>query len=242
MTERIAQQRSDLDVEYRIVLPGGGNRYVRSIGHPVLMHRGSFWNTSVRHGRNRTARGEGRAGDSLSEKKALKDQLYKENIALREEIVRTSMFEEIVGESRSFAGRAGPRRQGGADRFHRAGHRRDRHRQGVDRARDSQTLPARRARLRERQLCRHPASLISSELFGHEKGAFTGAMQRRLGRFELAEGGTIFLDEIGELPPETQIALLRVLQEREFERVGAPSHSRERARDRRHQSRPAGLH
>jgi formate hydrogenlyase transcriptional activator len=57
-------------------------------------------------------------------------------------------------------------------------------------------------------------------LFGHEKGAFTGALQRRLGRFELAEGGTIFLDEIGELPNETQIALLRVLQEREFERLG----------------------
>src|SRR4029434_5783979 len=65
-----------------------------------------------------------------------------------------------------------------------------------------------------------PASLIGSELFGHEKGAFTGALQRRLGRFELAEGGSIFLDEIGDLPPETQIALLRVLQEREFERIG----------------------
>src|ERR1019366_6470400 len=63
-------------------------------------------------------------------------------------------------------------------------------------------------------------SLIASELFGHEKGAFTGAQQRRLGRFELADDGTIFLDEIGELPAETQIALLRVLQEREFERVG----------------------
>jgi transcriptional regulator with GAF, ATPase, and Fis domain len=65
-----------------------------------------------------------------------------------------------------------------------------------------------------------PRDLIASELFGHEKGAFTGATQRRLGRFELADGGTIFLDEIGELPAETQIALLRVLQEHEFERVG----------------------
>src|SRR5262249_47396912 len=65
-----------------------------------------------------------------------------------------------------------------------------------------------------------PAELIASELFGHEKGAFTGALQQRIGRFETANGGTIFLDEIGELTPEMQIALLRVLQEKEFERVG----------------------
>jgi transcriptional regulator with GAF, ATPase, and Fis domain len=75
-----------------------------------------------------------------------------------------------------------------------------------------------------------PRDLIASELFGHEKGAFTGATQRRLGRFELAEGGTIFLDEIGELPAETQIALLRVLQEHEFERVGGTGSLRANAR------------
>jgi formate hydrogenlyase transcriptional activator len=68
-----------------------------------------------------------------------------------------------------------------------------------------------------------PASLIESELFGHEKGAFTGATDKRIGRFELANGGTIFLDEIGELPPDVQIKLLRVLQEHEFERIGGSS-------------------
>src|SRR4029078_4016081 len=73
-----------------------------------------------------------------------------------------------------------------------------------------------------------PPALIASELFGHEKCAFTGALQRRLGRFELADRGTIFLDEVGDLPPDTQLALLRVLQEREFERVcSAPSVTRE---------------
>jgi transcriptional regulator with GAF, ATPase, and Fis domain len=88
-----------------------------------------------------------------------------------------------------------------------------------------------------------PKDLVPSELFGHEKGAFTGAVQRRLGRFELAEGGTIFLDEIGELPPETQVALLRVLQEREFERVGGNQTIRTDARviAATHQDLPAAI-
>jgi len=165
-----------------------------------------------------------RAEDSLQrafdEIKKLKDRLCKENVALREEIDRTSMFEEIVGASPALkavlariakvaptdstvliTGETGT----GKELIARAIHKRS---QRSSRAFVSVNCAA------------IPAGLIGSELFGHEKGAFTGAHQRRLGRFELAEGGTIFLDEIGELPTETQIALLRVLEEREFERVG----------------------
>jgi PAS domain S-box-containing protein len=151
---------------------------------------------------------------------ALKDQLYKENLVLRDEVDRTSMFEEIVGTSPALqsvlarvakvaptestvliTGETGT----GKELVARAIHRRS----------------ARASRAFVSVNCAAvPRELIASELFGHEKGAFTGAMQRRLGRFELAHGGTIFLDEVGELPMETQVALLRVLQEREFERVG----------------------
>jgi PAS domain S-box-containing protein len=155
-----------------------------------------------------------------AEIRALKDQLYKENIALRDEIDRTSMFEEIVGISGSLkrvveriskvaptdsnvlvTGETGT----GKELVARAIHRRSRRAKGP---------------FVSVNCAATPRDLIASELFGHEKGAFTGATQRRLGRFELAAQGTIFLDEIGELPPETQVALLRVLQEREFERVG----------------------
>jgi PAS domain S-box-containing protein len=155
-----------------------------------------------------------------AEIRALKDQLYKENLALRDEVDRASMFEEIVGASKLLkivlsritkvastdstviiTGETGTGKELIARAVHKRSHRSERAFVSVNCAALAPTL-------------------ISSELFGHEKGAFTGATQRRLGRFELADGGTIFLDEVGELLPDTQMALLRVLQEREFERVG----------------------
>jgi PAS domain S-box-containing protein len=155
-----------------------------------------------------------------AEIKALKDQLYKENLALRDEVARASMFEEIIGASPALQAvlsriaKVGPTDSTvlitgetgtGKELIARAVHKRS---QRSGRAFVSVNCAA------------LAPSLISSELFGHEKGAFTGAAQRRLGRFEMADGGTIFLDEVGDLPLETQVALLRVLQEREFERVG----------------------
>ena len=158
--------------------------------------------------------------NALEEIRRLKDALYKENIVLREEINSTSMFEEVLGTSAvlqrvlALAAKVAPTDSTvlimgetgtGKELIARAIHKRSKR---AERSFVSVNCAA------------IPSSLIMSELFGHEKGAFTGAVQRRLGRFELAEGGTLFLDEVGDLPPETQIALLRVLQEREFERVG----------------------
>jgi formate hydrogenlyase transcriptional activator len=157
----------------------------------------------------------------IEDRKQAEQRLQYENVALREEIDQASMFEEIVGTSPALqtvlsriskvaptdssvliTGETGT----GKELVARAIHRRSR----------------RSARPFVSVNCAAiPRDLIASELFGHEKGAFTGATQRRLGRFELAEGGTIFLDEVGELPGDTQIALLRVLQEHEFERLGA---------------------
>jgi PAS domain S-box-containing protein len=161
---------------------------------------------------------------ALDEIKKLRDQLYKENIALREEIVQASMFEEIVGSSESLRNvltqvSKVARTDSTVLIFGETGTGKEL----IARAIHGQSNRADRAFIRV-NCAAIPKDLIASELFGHEKGAFTGALQRRLGRFELADGGTIFLDEVGDLPAETQIALLRVLQEREFERVGA-SHS-----------------
>ncbi|MFZ5447295.1 MAG: sigma 54-interacting transcriptional regulator [Thermodesulfobacteriota bacterium] len=175
-------------------------------------------------------RTEARLLQALDEIKKLRDQLSKENIVLREEVDRTSMFEEIVGASPALkavlarinkvaptdsivfiTGETGTGKELVARAIHKRSPRSAHAFVGVNCA-------------------AIPAPLIASELFGHEKGAFTGAHQRRLGRFELAEGGTIFLDEIGELPMETQIALLRVLQDQQFERLGGNQPIRANAR------------
>jgi formate hydrogenlyase transcriptional activator len=160
-------------------------------------------------------------GTDIDDRKRAEERMRNENLALREEIDRVSMVEEIVGSSDSLrqvlaqvakvapvdstvliSGETGT----GKELVARAIHKRSRR--------------AGRAFIRV-NCAAIPPSLIASELFGHEKGAFTGALQRRIGRFEAADGGTLFLDEVGELPAETQVALLRVLQEHELERLGS---------------------
>jgi formate hydrogenlyase transcriptional activator len=160
-------------------------------------------------------------GTDIEDRKQAEQRMCNENLALREEIDRSSMYETIVGSSESLRqvlsqvdkvaptdstvlilGETGTGKELVASAIHKRS--------------------KRSAKAFIRVNCAAiPPSLIASELFGHEKGAFTGALQRRAGRFESADGGTIFLDEIGALSPETQLALLRVLQERELERVGS---------------------
>jgi PAS domain S-box-containing protein len=159
-------------------------------------------------------------GTDIDERKQAEERTRQENFALREQIDQVFMFEEIVGSSPALktvlssivkvaptdstvliTGETGTGKELVARAIHKASKRASQPFISVNCA-------------------AIPSSLIASELFGHEKGAFTGALQRRQGRFELADSGTIFLDEIGELPAETQVALLRVLQERQFERVG----------------------
>jgi PAS domain S-box-containing protein len=190
----------------------------------LLRHDGEFrWflfrQTPLKDERGHITRWYGTATD-IEDRKRAEEEIRKENIVLREELGKTSMFEEVIGTSSVLqmvlarAAKVAPTDSTvlimgetgtGKELIARAIHKRSKR---SERPFISVNCAA------------VPSSLIMSELFGHEKGAFTGAVQRRLGRFELAEGGTIFLDEVGDLPPETQIALLRVLQEREFERVG----------------------
>jgi PAS domain S-box-containing protein len=207
--------------DFRIVLPDGTMKHLHSVANPVTDGSGEIAEvvgTVMDVTEQWKARTE--LERAFEENKRLKDRLHDENIALREQIDQTFMFEEIVGSSPALqavlssivkvaptdstvliTGETGT----GKELIARAIHK---HSQRSGRAFISINCAS------------IPSALITSELFGHEKGAFTGAVQRREGRFELAHSGTIFLDEVGELPAETQIALLRVLQERQFERVG----------------------
>jgi formate hydrogenlyase transcriptional activator len=210
---RASKDQVGFDFEHRVLLPSREIKHVHVIARPLKDENGNV--ELIGSVMDVTAR-----QTAFQEIQTLKDELYKENIVLREEIGKTSMFEEVIGTSSALqmvlaraakvaptdstvliTGETGTGKELIARAIHKRSKRADRPFVSVNCA-------------------SIPSSLIMSELFGHEKGAFTGAIHRRLGRFELAEGGTLFLDEIGDLPSETQIALLRVLQEREFERVG----------------------
>ena len=213
LIKRVLVEASPFDATKRIVRPDGEVRYIRCVGAPVIENQ-------------KLKRYVGSALD-VTEHELLTQELQRreaylaeENIVLHQELGKTSMFEEVIGTSPVLqmvlarAAKVAPTDSSvlimgetgtGKELIARAIHKRSKR---SERPFISVNCAA------------VPSSLIMSELFGHEKGAFTGALQRRPGRFELAEGGTIFLDEVGDLPLETQIALLRVLQEREFERVG----------------------
>ena len=195
------------DVDHRLLRTDGVYRWFHSRGLPLHDAEGRIvrWYNLL---------------TDIDERRRAEEKLRDENVALREEIDKASMFEEIVGTSpplRTVLSRISKVAPTDSSVLI------------TGETGTGKELVARAIHKRSRRSFRSfvsvncaaiPHDLIASELFGHEKGAFTGATQRRLGRFELAEGGTIFLDEVGELPAETQIALLRVLQEHEFERVG----------------------